>query len=482
MKSPLAPYLKMMQAQLTTTLRPREPGMEQKVAHYVGQMLAELTVEVETLPQLELEALHCYQELLREMLAVLSRIDGGDALAPELRRTLHDAPSYAQAQPVLSRVAPLLATCPGAAAKTLTQQIARIELDMQNARHAAVIAASAPPPASADASEPLSAEQIRGLKSYLRSTFPADAELEIGTIKAIPGGFSKQTVFVDLSHSTQLPPQIVLRIDKAASPVQSTVLDEFALIKAMFEAGVPVPQPFAVTGDTSAIGAAFLVLSRVEGGNIGDALDVTAPSRTFGLNLARHLARIHQVPPESIGYPLPGANISARTRMSQDIAEFESKWRAASPPSISMELGFAWLKENLDYAEGKPVVIHRDVGCHNMLVKDEELSALLDWETAGVGSAAQDLGYAYHTVVKLLPWEDFLAEYARHGGVVPRQVEVDYYRLWRALWLMTLNSMARSYVEGGLTSDVGLAWAGQYAHQRTDQTLHELVDLVLTNY
>lgn len=482
MQFPVHPYLKILNDQIKTTLCPKEDGMARSVAQYAEKMLSTLVVDLELLPSFEAEALKCYQELHPELTAALQAIDGAQALLPELHAALHSQPSYAAAHAVLHRAAPLLATHASPAARALVQRIARIELDKQNARHAAVIAASAPPPPTADASEPLSPAQISGLRDYLRLQFPAESGVDVGAIKAIAGGFSKQTIFVDLLHTVKLPPQVVLRVDKSASPVQSTVVDEFALIKTMFEAGVPVPQPFAVTGDHAVIGAPFILLSRVAGRNIGAALDVDQPNRTFGLNLARHVARIHQVPPANVAHPLHGAGMSTQARMSQDLAEFESKWRATGFQSIAVELAFAWMREHLDLAESQPVIIHRDIGCHNMLVDNDELSALLDWETACIGSFAQDLGYAFHTVEALLPWSDFVAEYVRHGGAQPRQIEVDYYRLWRALWLVVINAMARSYVEAELTKDVGLAWASQYAFQRVDQTLHELVDLVLTRY
>jgi hypothetical protein len=82
----------------------------------------------------------------------------------------------------------------------------------------------------------------------------------------------------------------------------------------------------------------------------------------------------------------------------------------------------------------------------------------------------------------MLPWEEFLAAYEQAGGAVPRPAEIDFYRLWRAVWLTTLNSMARAFTESGQSVDPGLAYAGTYGLERCEQALHEMADLVLRRY
>jgi aminoglycoside phosphotransferase (APT) family kinase protein len=78
-------------------------------------------------------------------------------------------------------------------------------------------------------------------------------------------------------------------------------------------------------------------------------------------------------------------------------------------------------------------VVHTDVGLHNLLVEDGRIRALLDWEFARVGDPADDLGYARPHVEKLLPWGDFLAEYAAHGGPEYREANARWYEVWRSV-------------------------------------------------
>jgi aminoglycoside phosphotransferase (APT) family kinase protein len=469
----LAPYLKILNTQLMTTLRPKDEGMARKVAIYGDQMLSVLVVNLELTPKFKQEAFLKYQALLPDIFSVLDAAE---------QAALRGAGDYEQMAAALGKVLPIIAAAAAPVARSLMQSIARIEMELKNAELTAINAANTPAVQPGGSDEVFSSGQQARLQDCFRAAFPAETKLEIGKIKALPGGLSKQTIFVELHRTEILPSQVVLRVDTANSPHQTTVVNEFALIKAMFEAGIPVPEPFALIEDASVIGAPFLVLSRVEGHTLGDALDVFQPSREFGLSLAKNLAKMHNVAVEKVAQPLPGADVRVSERMLHDIADFEGKWRTYGQASIAMELALRWMKQNIAYSEGKRCIIHRDVGCHNMLVRDHELAALLDWETACAGNPAQDLGYAYHTVVAMLPWEEFLAAYEQAGGAVPRPAEIDFYRLWRAVWLTTLNSMARAFTESGQSVDPGLAYAGTYGLERCEQALHEMADLVLRRY
>lgn len=147
-----------------------------------------------------------------------------------------------------------------------------------------------------------------------------------------------------------------------------------------------------------------------------------------------------------------------------------------------MQQGIDWLRGHLTLADGRRAITHRDVGCHNMLGKDGRLAAILDWETAVIGNPAQDLGYAYHTIVQMLPWEEFLAEYARAGGNVPSAAEIDFYRLWRSVWIMGFMLLSRSYFESGMSTETVAAYAARYWYQRSEITVHEMINHVYSRY
>ncbi|HEX5806312.1 MAG TPA: phosphotransferase family protein, partial [Macromonas sp.] len=323
------------------------------------------------------------------------------------------------------------------------------------------------------AKEALSAEQRTALTQWLRERFPGNEALTIKGIKQIPGGFSKHTIFLFLEQAQTLPDTVVVRLDWAGSAVGTTVTDEFQVIETLFKAGVKVPQPFALEASGSVLGGPFLLVSKAEGENPGDAFDVRHGSRALALNIARSLARLHTVPVDAFSDRVPGALTSNRQSLLRDIEKFEADWRALGKPSASMETAYAWLKRHADQADGPRALIHKDAGCHNMLAQHDQLSVLLDWETASIGHPAQDLGYVAPLMTQLCDWSDFMATYVEAGGPEVTQAQVDYYWLWGYTWVNTMVMQAQAAFEAGLVQDVRAAFAGTYLASRCEARLRD---------
>ena len=185
---------------------------------------------------------------------------------------------------------------------------------------------------------------------------------------------------------------------------------------------------------------------------------------------------MHSVPESAISKRVPGANVSVQERMLADIDVFEHKWHSSRQPSLTLGLAYAWLRANISAASnGRRSIIHRDAGCHNLLVKDGQLAAILDWETALIGDPAQDIGYSYHTVIQMMPWEEFLDEYVAAGGSRPTPAQIDFYRVWRHVWLMTMQTQAKSAIDAGYTDDMGLLYNVLNLFQRITVSLQRLL-------
>ncbi len=245
----------------------------------------------------------------------------------------------------------------------------------------------------------------------------------------IPGGFSKETFLFDALRDGGAREPLVLRRDLPAGPAQTTVVDEFRVLRALHRAGVPVPEALSVEPDASVLGQPFLIMRRVEGSaSAGDR------PREVGLALARLLARLHALDAAALD-----AGFAALPRNAAECADFLiDHWHAIwlekrLEPAPVLARAFAWLRAHRPESVSRISVVHTDVGLHNLLVKDGEIRALLDWEFARVGDPADDLGYARPHVEKLLPWDEFLAEYVAHGGPAYREENARWYELWRSV-------------------------------------------------
>lgn len=360
-------------------------------------------------------------------------------------------------------------------ARAMTTALLEAEVAYQRGLAEAVAAEAGLATAERSATQALNEHQTVALQRSISRHLPAAANCKVKDAKVISGGFSKQTLFVSLSDQDPLPETIVLRVDKAVNVLGGAILEEYAVIKAMFDAGVAVPKPWYLETDTDVLGGPFAVLNRVQGVTIGDPFTVNQPGPKFGLSMAKQLARIHQVPEQAASGSLRGSDLTIVERQLEDLTRCEATWRASGAASAILEASYGWLRRNVQFADGPRGIVHNDFGCHNLLVADGEITAVLDWEMAQVGTAGQDLGCAYSTAVQNMPWEDFLAAYQDNGGTVPHPHSIIYYRIWRDTWLLWTLTQARDAVSGPLRGDLGLNWAIVTATHRLELRLAEML-------
>ena len=93
--------------------------------------------------------------------------------------------------------------------------------------------------------------------------------------------------------------------------------------------------------------------------------------------------------------------------------------------------------------------MHDDFAFNNMLVKDNRVAAVLDWEFAHIGTAAADIAYLWYAAEQMDSLPGFLDAYAASGGAIPPAGQLDFYRLWGQLRLGVMAFKAvRNFEEG----------------------------------
>lgn len=472
---PAEPYLHVIRDELAGIGAQPLDAAAARSLKYAHRMITHILTRAELLPRLQRETLARFDGLLDALCAALREQPDTMILVSELIRSIRTAPDFILAEHAMQNAVRLLVAAGGERNASLLADIADITASQHDALHAAVLAADFRPRAADAQGEALDATQRERLRDWLRRTIAGESEVDVVSTRAIIGGGSKATIFVELARARVLPETVVLRMDSAAGLVASTVVDEYFLIELMHEAGLPVPRPFALERDAAVLGAPFVIIGRIEGHNVGDWSDVFEPSREFALDLARAIARMHRIPVEKVGDRLHGAGMGTRERMLRDMDSFEHSWRSSGKPSVVLEQAYAWLRANLHLADGARAILHCDLGCHNMLGHEGRLAALLDWETAVVGNPAQDLAYVKPLATQILPWEEFLAVYVDAGGVLPSAGEMDFYELWCALFRVHYGLVVRSYFLSGVAPGLVPAYASQGVYVVTTQALHQVV-------
>jgi aminoglycoside phosphotransferase (APT) family kinase protein len=97
------------------------------------------------------------------------------------------------------------------------------------------------------------------------------------------------------------------------------------------------------------------------------------------------LARIHAVP------------LAALPKLTHDVPaaqlrKLRDAYDSFAQPSAAFEVAFRYLEDHLPAAR-EPVLVHGDFRTGNLLVDNEGIRAVLDWELCHAGSPIEDLGW-----------------------------------------------------------------------------------------
>lgn len=171
---------------------------------------------------------------------------------------------------------------------------------------------------------------------------------------------------------------------------------EYRVTRALFEAGLPVPEPLLLCEDEDVIGTMFYVMRHVPGRGFWDPrMPQLDPSERAAIydSANETLARLHTVDYAAIGlgdYGKPG-NYFAR-----QISRWSRQYEASRTRDIpEMDRLIAWLPDAIPSTEERTTIIHGDYSFHNLLVHPTEprVAAVIDWELSTLGDPLGDLTY-----------------------------------------------------------------------------------------
>ena len=214
-----------------------------------------------------------------------------------------------------------------------------------------------------------------------------------GKIKAIEqfkGGQSNPTYKI-ITESKNLvlrrkPPGKLL-------PSAHAVDREYKVITALYETDVPVPKTYGLCEDDDVAGTAFFVMDFLDGDLFWDPMipSMTNTDRTeIYNNKNKTLAKLHSVDYKKIGledYGKPG-NYVAR-----QVSRWSKQYRASETDNIeAMNNLIDWLPKNIP-DDDETTIVHGDYRLDNMILKNNEVVGILDWELSTLGHPIADFSY-----------------------------------------------------------------------------------------
>lgn len=241
--------------------------------------------------------------------------------------------------------------------------------------------------------------------------------------KLSPGGYSKVTIFAEMVEGGTTT-NIVVRVDVGAGVSGTSVLDEYPVLCALFDARVTVPRPIWA-GPLGANAAGVMIVESVEGIAQGSPISSNIQDETLCAALGTHLARLHAVPVCVVDGILSGAQ--THDQILAAIETSRAMLRRTGTTSPMHDYAFEWLEANIDCVAPDRVIVHGDYGPHNLLVANSDVAAILDWELVKIGHPAEDLCWPRLSVEVMGSWDIFLDAYVRGGGRRPSDAELHYF-------------------------------------------------------
>jgi aminoglycoside phosphotransferase (APT) family kinase protein len=200
-----------------------------------------------------------------------------------------------------------------------------------------------------------------------------------------------------------------------------------------------------------ALGQAYLLMERLDGQTIPRRLLRDEAYAAVRPGLARRLgevlARIHQVDPASVpGLPRVDA-----------LSQLTGLYQAFAEPRPAIEIGLRWLTGHRP-APAADALVHGDFRTGNLMVGEDGLHGVLDWELAHRGDPRQDLGWlctkawrfgSANPVGGFGTRADLMAGYAAGGGTPPDEETQRWWELYGTVrWALLCRRQAERYLSG----------------------------------
>jgi aminoglycoside phosphotransferase (APT) family kinase protein len=258
----------------------------------------------------------------------------------------------------------------------------------------------------------------------------------------LAGGASKEAWAVDAGGERLLVRRAAVGVIHRHT---LSLKNEFEVLEAAFEAGVKVPRPIRYIEDLD--GREAFIMERLEGETIGRRVVRMDLPAELPLQLADELAKIHAIPRERLPF-LEEARLERMVVELDDVGE----------PHPAIELGLWWLRENRPPPR-TPVVSHGDYRIGNVVVDEDGLVGILDWEFAHVDEPVRDLGFGLVRAWRfgvddkrlggIADVEPFLERYNERTGFEVRPEELDYWEVAGNVgWAIGCLTQAQRHLSG----------------------------------
>ena len=320
-------------------------------------------------------------------------------------------------------------------------------------------------------------ELVPRIADYLASRLPGARDLRLEGVQRIAVGWSHETWLFDLrwrEGGEERVRGMCLRRDPGGGLLRrlSDLGDQFRVLQCLDATPLPTPKPYWLERDPAILGAPFLVMEKVQGtcpspwGREGRAFYRDAAVRgALPTSFTATLACLHTLDwraagLEFLGVPEPGTGFARR-----EIA----KWRelialSGCPPEPILTDLIGWLEANAPATE-RVTLVHGAYRTGNLLIHEDRISAVLDWELQVLGDPMYDVAYVLSDLNRegtpllsnLVERDAFLRDYEAATGFAVDEGACRYYDALYAMRSVAFWMSASGLYAAGESDDLRLA-------------------------
>ncbi len=219
-----------------------------------------------------------------------------------------------------------------------------------------------------------------------------------------------------------------------------SIESEARLIALAGEHGVIAPAMLGILAPTDGLGEGFL-MARIGGETMPHKIlgnpQFAAAEQALARQCAQELAKIHALPIAALPDDLPEADAAAL------LADTRRRYDDHGARIPVFEFAFRWLADTLP-APSELSPLHGDFRMGNLMIGEEGITAILDWELAHIGDPAQDLAYLCTPSWRFTRHEkpvggfaeidDLLAAYETASGTTVNRKRFRWWLVYSTLW------------------------------------------------
>lgn len=281
----------------------------------------------------------------------------------------------------------------------------------------------------------MNTDQIHNLQQLLHDKLGLVPTHQIKIKKMSGGAIQENWLLQDQAFS------LVLRKNaESGVAVSSDREQEYLLLERLYQFGIKVPQPFYFEKASNLLNSDFFIMNKIEGITEGHKLvrisDDEKRKRIIQ-DIGTQLALIHAIqadePLERL-FKKPNKDNYLETKLDTFIQQLDALQRDRPV----LEYAIQWMKKNLPKLDDL-VLVHGDFRTGNIMVEDDHVSGILDWEFTQWGDRREDLawftakcwrfGQDKNVAGGIGSYKDFMTAYAEQAEIYIPEFEMKFWHV-----------------------------------------------------